>query len=77
MTHYHSHMPHATERWGSNRFGGEYAKVAEALGAYGEKVSTPDQIAPAIGRALAANEQGQPALPEMITKEEETVPKYW
>jgi acetolactate synthase-1/2/3 large subunit len=77
MTHYYQHMPHATERWGSNQFGGEYSKVAEDLGAYGEKVSAPDQIAPAIRRALAANEQGQPALLEVITKEEETVPSYW
>ena len=77
MTHYHSHMPNATERWASNRLGGEYAKVAEGLGVYAEKVETPDQIAPAIGRALAANEQGRPALLEMLTKEEENVPKYW
>ncbi len=77
MTHYYQHMPHATEHWASNQFGGEYAKLAESLGAYGEKVSTPDQIAPAIGRALAANQQGRPALLEMITKEEENVPSYW
>lgn len=77
MTHYYQHFPHATEHWATNQLGGEYAKVAEGLGAYGEKVSTPDQIAPAVGRALAANHKGQPALLEVMTKEEENVPKYW
>ncbi len=77
MTHYGASMPYATERWGSNRLGGEYAKVAEGLGAYGERVETPDQIAPAIQRALEANKSGQPALLEMITKEEETISRYW
>ena len=77
MTHYYAHMPFATEKWGSNKLGGEYAKVAEGLGAYGEKVETPDQVAPAIQRALEANRSGQTAVLEMITKEEETIPRYW
>lgn len=76
MTHYHDHMPIATERWASNKLGGEYAKVAEGLGAYGERVDNPDQIGAAIKRAIEANNSGQPALLEMMTKEEENVPKY-
>ena len=77
MTHYYEHMPYATERWGSNALGGEYAEVARGLGAYGEKVSDPDEVAPAIQRALAANREGQPALLEMKTKEEENISRYW
>ena len=77
MTHYRDHMPYATERWGSNKLGGDYAKVAEGLGAYSEKVRTPDQIPSAIKRAFAANDKGQPAVLEMFTKEEETVPRFW
>ena len=57
--------------------GGEYAKVAEGLGAYAERVDSPDEVGPAIRRAIEANGTGQPALLEMITKEEENVPKYW
>jgi acetolactate synthase-1/2/3 large subunit len=76
MTHYSSNMPYATEHWGSNKLGGEYAKIAEGLGAYSEKVETPDQLAPAIQRALAANRSGKTALLEMMTKEEETIPVY-
>ncbi len=77
MTHYHEHFPYAAERWQSNRLGGDYAKVAEGLGAYAEKVTTPDQLAPAIKRAIAANKEGRPALLEAMTKEEENVPKFW
>jgi acetolactate synthase I/II/III large subunit len=77
MTHYNEHMPYATETWGSNKLGGHYARVAEGLGAYAEQVRTPDQIAPAIRRALQANQHGQNAVLEMLTKEEGAVPKYW
>ena len=77
MTHYRDHMPHASERWGSNRFSGEYVKVADGLGAYAEKVETPDQIGSAIRNGLAANKKGQPAVLEIMTKEEETIPRFW
>ncbi|MCE7980543.1 MAG: thiamine pyrophosphate-requiring protein [Caldilinea sp. CFX5] len=76
MTHYDSHMPYASDRFGSNELGGKYAVVAEGLGAHAEKVTTPDQLAPAIKRAIAANQQGKPALLEVMTKAEETISRY-
>ena len=76
MTHYHEHMPYATEHWNSNALGGNYAVVAEGLGAYAQKVETPDQLAPAIKKAMAANHNGQPALIEVLSKEEETVSRF-
>ena len=77
MTHYNVYMAYASEHWGSNKLSGEYAKVAEGLGAYAEKVEQPGQIAAAIQRAQAANREGQPAVLEIITKEEENIPRYW
>ncbi len=77
MTHYHEHMPYASERWGSNKLSGDYSKVAEALGAHAERVETPDQIGPSIRRAVEATASGKPAVLEMMTKEEEAVPKFW
>ena len=77
MTHYDTYMPYATERFGSNALGGNYTMVAEGLGAHAERVTTPDQLAPAIKRALAANQQGKPALLEVMTKAEETISRYW
>ena len=77
MTHYTHHMPYASERWGSNKLSGDYSKVAEALGAHAERVETPDQIGPSIRRAVEATASGRPAVLEMMTKEEEAVPKFW
>ncbi len=76
MTHYFDHMPYASDRWGSNQLGGQYAMVGEGLGAHAEKVATPDQLAPAIKRAIAANQGGQPAVLEVLTKEEETISRF-
>ena len=77
MTHYDHHMGYAAERWGSNKLSGDYAKIAEGMGAYAERVETPDKIAPAIRNAMTANQSGQPAVLEMITKHEEATAKYW
>ena len=77
MTHYSSNMPYASEHYGSDKLSGEYAKVAEGLGAYAERVDTPDRIQQAIENALEANREDRPAVLEIITKEEETVAKFW
>jgi acetolactate synthase-1/2/3 large subunit len=42
------------------------AKVAEGLGLYGERVTDPKEIVPAIKRALDENAKGQPAYLEFI-----------
>jgi thiamine pyrophosphate-dependent acetolactate synthase large subunit-like protein len=76
MTHYSDHMPYASKNWGSNQLGGEYAMVARGLGAHAERVETPDKLNAAIKRAIAANHNGQPALIEVLTKEETTVSQF-
>ena len=77
MTNYSNHMPHATEEYGSNALGGNYAGVATELGASAERVSEPDEVAGALRRGLAAAREGRPALVEVMTKEEMNVPSYW
>jgi acetolactate synthase-1/2/3 large subunit len=77
MTHYTAHMPYASKRWGSNRLSGDYAKVAEGLGAHAQRVDRPDQLGAAIRDAIAVNRTGRPAVLEVITKEEEAVPQFW
>jgi thiamine pyrophosphate-dependent acetolactate synthase large subunit-like protein len=74
MGGYGHHMPTASERFGSNRLSGNYARVAEGLGAHAERVERPDDVVPAILRALSATREGQPAVLEMITKEEPIYP---
>jgi len=76
MTHYYDHFPHATEHWKSNELGGNYTDTAKSLGAYGERVTSPDEIGSAMARAVEATKTGQPALLEMISKEEETISTY-
>ena len=76
MTHYDQNMPYATEHWESNKLSGDYAKVAEGLGAFAETVETPDQLPGAIARAIAATKEGQPALLQTMTCGEETVSRY-
>jgi acetolactate synthase-1/2/3 large subunit len=46
------------------------------MGAHAEKIETPDQLAPAIQRAIEANKNGQPAVLEAMTKVEETLSRY-
>jgi acetolactate synthase-1/2/3 large subunit len=43
----------------------DYAAVARAFNGYGEKVDRPDQVRPALLRALSAVGQGQVALLDM------------
>ena len=42
------------------------ARAAEALGEYAERVEEPDEVGPALKRALKANRSGKPALLEFI-----------
>ena len=76
MTHYDHYMAYASQHWGSNRLGGDYTKISEGMGAHAEKIETPDQLAPAIQRAIEANKNGQPAVLEAMTKVEETLSRY-
>jgi acetolactate synthase-1/2/3 large subunit len=63
-------MPIATERYRSTDISGNYAAFARALGGYGERVTSPDEIGPAIRRGVEATLRGEPALIEFITARE-------
>lgn len=67
---YHRFHPYASQHFDLNRQSGDYAKVAEALGGYSERVTQPGEIIPALQRAKKRIESGQAALLEIITKEE-------
>jgi acetolactate synthase-1/2/3 large subunit len=51
-------------------FSGDFADVGKALGGYGERVEDPEEVAPAIKRAITKTEEGTPALLEIITAKE-------
>ncbi|HLB28392.1 MAG TPA: thiamine pyrophosphate-requiring protein [Dehalococcoidales bacterium] len=73
---YSTSHPVASEKYNLNKQTGEYAKLAQAFGGYGEKVEKPEDIIPALRRAKKAVDSGQAALLEFITREEGTFSLY-
>ncbi|MEM7025641.1 MAG: thiamine pyrophosphate-requiring protein, partial [Pseudomonadota bacterium] len=69
-------MPVSTERYRATDISGDYAAMARAFGGYGERVTTPDEIIPAIQRGIEQTRNGTPALLEFITSKEVEVSKY-
>jgi thiamine pyrophosphate-dependent acetolactate synthase large subunit-like protein len=69
-------MKVATEKYRSTDISGNYADFARALGGYGERVTTPDQIVPAIKRGIEQVQSGTPTLLEFITSHEIEYSRY-
>ena len=63
-------MQVATEKYRSTDISGNYADMAKAFGGYGERVTQPVEIIPAIKRAIGKTDEGTPALLEFITAKE-------
>ena len=76
LSGYSVNYPVATERFGFTNLYGNYADLAQALGGYGERITDPSEIIPALGRAQEAMAGGKPALLEFMTKEENALSRY-
>jgi thiamine pyrophosphate-dependent acetolactate synthase large subunit-like protein len=63
-------MKTATAKYRSTDISGNYADMARAFGGYGERITAPDQIVPAIKRGVEKTRQGIPTLLEFITEKE-------
>ncbi|MCP4334444.1 MAG: thiamine pyrophosphate-requiring protein [Gammaproteobacteria bacterium] len=70
MGGYTDYHPDAAAKHQIECLGGDYADLAHSLGGHAERVTAPDEILPALERALAQNADGVPALLECITSEE-------
>jgi thiamine pyrophosphate-dependent acetolactate synthase large subunit-like protein len=70
MGNYEKLQPVAQERFGIKYLSGRYAEVALALGADAERIERPEELAPALKRALAATGAGRTVLLEVITRPE-------
>ena len=66
-----SHMATSHEMYKTRDLGGDYADMAKAMGGWSEKISSPDEIKNAFMKAKTATENGQTALLEFITSEEQ------
>ena len=65
-----SRMKISTEKYRSTDISGRYAEIARALGGYGERVTGPGDIIPAIQRGIQKTKEGVPVLLEFITSKE-------
>ena len=74
MGGYTSKLPISTARDNVHRLSGDYAKVAEGLGSYTERVEKVDELKPALQRAISQTENGQTAFLEIITAEDPEFP---
>jgi len=63
-------MRTATAKYRSTDISGNYADMAKAFGGYGERVTDPAEIIPAIKRGIAKTQEGTPVLLEFITAQE-------
>ena len=63
-------MPVSTEKYRSTDISGDYAAMARAFGGYGERVTRPEDIIPAIQRGIQKTKEGVPVLLEFITSKE-------
>ena len=66
-------MPISTEKYRSTDISGDYAAMARAFGGYGERVTAPNDIIPAIRRGIQKTREGVPVLLEFITSKETEV----
>lgn len=66
-------MPVSTEKYRSTDISGDYAAMARAFGGYGERVTKPEDIIPAIRRGIEQTQNGTPALLEFITCKETSI----
>src|SRR5262249_42241849 len=66
-------MPVSTEKYRATDISGDYAAFARALGGYGERITTPEEIKPAILRGIEKTREGSPVRLESITPKETEV----
>jgi len=69
-------MKVATEKYRSTDISGHYADMAKAFGGYGERITDPAEIIPAIRRGIEATQNGQAALLEFITEKELSISTF-
>jgi thiamine pyrophosphate-dependent acetolactate synthase large subunit-like protein len=70
MAGYPRGYPTAVQQFNFAQLTGQYARMAETLGGWGERVEDPAQVAPALERAIKVSQDGRPALLEMMTRQE-------
>ena len=68
MATYPGGFPTARERYGVSHMQGDYAALAQAMGAQGMVVKVPGELAPALARAQRLNAEGRTVLIDVHTR---------
>src|SRR4051812_50017600 len=68
-------MPVSTEKYRSTDISGDYAAMARAFGGYGERITQPGEIRPAIKRGVAKTKGSGPGPPGVIPNKENEGPR--
>jgi len=66
----------ATEKYRSTDISGNYSEMAKAFGGYGERITQPSEIVPAIRRGIRKTQEGIPVLLEFLTCKELACSQY-
>ena len=69
-------MRMATEKYRSTDISGNYSEMAKAFGGYGERITQPSEIVPAIRRGIRKTQEGIPVLLEFLTCRELACSQY-
>ncbi len=69
-------MPVSQAKYHATDISGNYALMAQAFGGYGERISDPAEIIPAIRRGMQKTQEGVPALLEFITAKETQISTF-
>ena len=69
-----NNFPTANDLYGTKYTGGDYSKIAEALGSYSEKIDDPNELGAAMKRCIEKVQSGNAAVLEVITKVEPNMP---
>jgi thiamine pyrophosphate-dependent acetolactate synthase large subunit-like protein len=69
-------MPVSTQKYRSTDISGNYADMAKAFGCYGERVTDPNEIIPAIKRGIQKTQEGTPVLLEFLTQKETNISTF-
>ena len=69
-----NNFPTANDLYGTKYTGGDYSKIAEALGSYSEKIEDPNELGAAMKRCIEKVQSGNAAVLEVITKVEPNMP---
>lgn len=70
MGGYNRALPNAMEKFGAGNMTGDYAMIAEGMGAKGVKITKPEEIGPALKKARETNSEGRSVLLDVRTQQE-------